>query len=307
MNPEQSYEQARAQQIARFATAPPSLVARGFGRALAPASRAAQNLIPVTALQAVLQGSHSVARWQFHQRLPRPPQGSSLEECDQHARTVERVSMALAGGVGAATGVAGGVGVAVDTSVILTLALACIERTAHCYGFGDGDHADPGATIGIFALASANTLQEKRHALRALDADPYSLAEAAARDGLERAAQRQVAKDATQITLTQLARQIGVHLGRRKAGQLIPLIGSVVGLSVNALYLRDVAQAAQHVFGLRYLIVHGENPPGRPALHAEVRRPVAPALQQESSESWASDAQGADVAQEPNGPPRTAR
>ncbi len=304
MTAEQSYELGRAQQIARFATAPPSLVARGFGRALAPASRAAQNLIPVSALQSVLQGSHSVARWQFHQRLPRPRPGETLEACDLQARNVERVSMALAGGVGAATGVAGGVGVAVDTTVILTLALACIERTAHCYGFGDGEHADPTATIGIFALASANTLQEKRHALRALDADPGSLTEAAARDGLERAAQRQVAKDATQVTLTQLARQIGVHLGRRKAGQLIPLIGSVVGLSVNALYLRDVARAAQHVFALRYLIVHGEKVTGRAALAAAVRRPAVPALPPETAGSSASAVPGAGAIPAPSGPPR---
>ncbi len=300
----QSYEHARAHEIARYAHSPPTLVARGFGRALAPASRAAQNLIPVSALRAVLQGSHSVAQWQFHQRLPRPPCGRDLEECDRYARKVERVAMALAGGVGAATGVAGGVGIAVDTTVILTLALACIERTAHCYGFGDGEHADPGLTIGIFALASANTPQEKRHALRALDADPQSLSEAAARDGLERAAQRQVAKDATQVTLTQLARQISGHLGSRKAGQLLPFIGSVVGLSVNAMYLRDVARAAQHVFALRYLLIHGSgeilNPEGR-----RLRPPAVPVPQQENAISSASSVPGAIATPEPNAPPRT--
>lgn len=302
-----SYEQTRAQEIALFATSPPTLVARGFGRALAPASRAAQNLIPVSALRSVLQGSHSVAQWQFHHRLPRPRCGQTLQECDRLARNVERASVALAGGVGAATGVAGGIGVAVDTTVILTLALACIERTAYCYGFGDGEYADPSSTIGIFALASANTPLEKRQALRALDADPESLSVAAARDGLERAAQRQMAKDATQVTLTQLAKQIGSHLGRRKAGQMIPFIGSVVGLSVNALYLRDVAKAAQHVFAMRHLLIHGEHSAWRSVSPQNLRPPAVPVLQQESAESSASDALDATAVPEPNEPPQNAR
>lgn len=256
MSGKSSYEDCRIAEIAEYAASPPTLIARGFGRALAPASKAAQAMIPVPMLRSLLRGSHSLARMQFHERLPQPEAGQDLQSCDSRARRVEKTAMALAGGIGAATGVGGAWGVALDTSLVLTLALACVERTACCYGLGDGEHADADLAIGIFALASANTVEEKKRALRALDADPESLSLAAARDGLERAVQRQVAKDTVHVSLTQLAQQLSLRLGQRKAGQLLPFIGSAVGLTVNALYLRDVARAAQQVCAMRYLIAN---------------------------------------------------
>lgn len=248
------YAQSRAEEIARWAAAPPSLVARGFGRALGPASQAARALVPPAVLRQVLEGSQRVSRLQFHHRLPRPKAGASLAECDALARRVERVAMSLGAGVGAATGVGGAWALAADIPLLLTLALATIERTACCYGMADELEADTALAIGIFALSSANTVVEKQTALRALDARPGQLWEAAVRDGLERAAQRHVAKETAQLTLAQVARQLGPMLGQRKLGQVVPVLGSVVGSSVNALYVRDVARCAQQVFALRFLL-----------------------------------------------------
>lgn len=306
MSADERYAQRRAAEIARYVQAPPSLVARGFGRALAPASRAMQVLVPVPVLQRVLEGGQQVSRWQFHQRLPQVQAGADLAECDSRARSVERVAMGLAGGLGAATGLAGGAGAAVDIPVILTLALATIDRTARCYGLAD--EADPDLSLGIFALASANTVQEKQEALRMLDADPRSLAHAAARDGLERAAQRQVAKDAAQLTLTQLARRISVHMGQRKAGQMVPVIGSLVGMSVNALYLRDIARSAQHVFALRYLLVSSAAALSRGVASAPrgIRPPDAPGSTAGTAGSLASAAAGEAVIPEGIGRPENA-
>ncbi|MEN8720954.1 MAG: EcsC family protein [Oceanococcaceae bacterium] len=306
MSDDERYAQRRAAEIARFVQAPPSLVARGFGRALAPASRALQVLVPVPVLQRVLEGGQQVSRWQFHQRLPQVQPGADLAECDRLARSVERVAMGLGGGLGAATGLAGGAGAAVDIPLILTLALATIDRTARCYGFGEDADAD--LNLGIFALASANTAQEKQEALRMLDADPRSLAYAAARDGLERAAQRQVAKDAAQLTLTQLARRISVHMGQRKAGQMVPVIGSLVGLSVNALYLRDISRSAQHVFALRYLLVSSTAALSRIVGHdpRSIRPPDASVLTAETAGSSASAAAGAAAIPEGIGRPENA-
>lgn len=292
MSDASSYEDTRIAEIARYAASPPTLISRGFGRALQPASKAAQAIVPVPMLRSLLRGSHGVARMQFHERLPQPEAGHDLQDCDRRARRVEKTAMALAGGVGAATGVGGAWGVALDTSLVLTLALACVERTVHCYGLGDVDQADPDLVIGIFALASANTIAEKKRALRALDAEPESLSFAAARDGLERAIQRQMAKDTAQVTLSQIARQLSLRLGQRKAGQLLPVIGSAVGLTVNVLYLRDVARAAQQVCALRYLIAN--RPP------VIIKRPAAPQPLAESSESLAVNDSVASATPESN-------
>jgi hypothetical protein len=162
------------------------------------------------------------------------------------------VAAGLGGSVGAVTGVGGAWGVAADIPVLLTLALGSIERTAGCYGLCVDD--EPALAMGIFAIASANTIQEKQHALRSLDVDPGELTVAAVRDGLERALQRQMAKDAVQLSVNQVARQLGSYLGQRKLAQSLPLVGAVAGSTVNAMYIHDVCTAAQHVCALRYLL-----------------------------------------------------
>lgn len=296
---EAAYAQQRAAEIARWAVTPPSWVARGFNRSLAPASRAVQALVPVALLRRVLAGSHELSRWQFHQRLPQPQAGANLRDCDRRARGVERTGMSLAAGIGAATGVGGAVGLVADVPALLTLALATIDRTARCYGESEPDpEQERSLGIGIFALASANSVAEKRQALRMLQVEPEALTLAAARDGLERAAQRQLAKDAAQVTLAQLARQLGTRLGQRKLGQALPLLGSAVGLTVNALYLRDVARAAQQVYALRYLLRGAADaPPGHGAV-AALRPPRSPLPTPESAGFSAADAAAADAAPE---------
>lgn len=246
------YAMHRAEAIAAWSQSPPGWVARGFGRALAPASRAAQTLVPLPVLQSILRGSQGVARWQFHHRLPQPEPGQNLRDCDGRARRVAKVAAGLAGGLGAVTGVGGAWGMAADIPLLLTLALGSIERTVGCYGLDVDD--PPALAMGIFALASANTVQEKQHALRSLDVDPETLTVAAVRDGLERALQRQMAKDAVQLSLTQVARQLGGYLGQRKLAQSLPLVGAVAGSTVNAMYIHDVCTAAQHICALRYLL-----------------------------------------------------
>lgn len=258
------YAIQRAETIAAWSQSPPSWVARGFGRALAPASRAAQALVPLPLLQSVLRGSQSVARWQFHQRLPQPAPGQDLQDCDGRARRIAKLAAGLAGSVGAVTGVGGAWGVAADIPLLLTLALGSIERTAGCYGLNVDD--EPALAMGIFAIASANTIQEKQLALRSLDVDPSELTVAAVRDGLERALQRQMAKDAVQLSLNQVARQLGGYLGQRKLAQSVPLVGAVAGSTVNAMYIHDVCSAAQHVCALRYLLHHSHFDEGQRAM-----------------------------------------
>ncbi|HKY52633.1 MAG TPA: EcsC family protein, partial [Candidatus Limnocylindria bacterium] len=133
--------------------------------------------------------------------------------------------------------------------------LRTIHRVALCYGEDLRDADRRRMAIGIFALASANSLEEKQVAVGALrDYHPERLDEAAWRDGVERAAERELAKEAAVFSLQNLAQRLGINLGKRKVAGVVPVLGAVIGGSVNAWYLWDVAQVSRYVFQERWLV-----------------------------------------------------
>ncbi|TDU28205.1 EcsC family protein [Panacagrimonas perspica] len=230
---------------------------------------AVQALVPEDALRAALDGVNRVAE-KFSDERPILKRAGvatlgelreqSLKVCDDLMRTEQRRAMAMGGVGGAAFGVAGAAGMVADVPALIALALRTIHRVGLCYG---EDLRQPGyrqLAIGVFALASANSLEEKQVAVAALrDFQVSSLEESAWRDGVERAAEREFAKEAAVFSLNNLASKLGINLGKRKAAGVVPIIGALVGGSVNAWYLYDVAQVSRYVFQERWLT--GAEPP----------------------------------------------
>lgn len=224
---------------------------------------AVQALIPEEALRAALDGVNRMAEKLSDERsiLKRAEVESlgqlrltGLDICDGLMRTEQRRATAMAGVGGAAFGIAGALGMVADVPTLIALALRTIHRVGLCYGEDLRRPQHRKLAIGIFALASANSLEEKRTAVTALrDFSPAMLGSAAWRDGVERAAERELAKEAAVFSLQNLAGKLGINLGQRKAAGVFPLIGAVVGGSVNAWYLYDVAQVSRYVFQERWL------------------------------------------------------
>ncbi|MGH8530659.1 MAG: EcsC family protein [Nevskiales bacterium] len=252
------YEQRCYEELERWRSEPPGVIAQSMDRLLAPAVRAVQAMVPESAFRAALEATNRVAvRLAARERvLKRAGLGSldeirtlPLERNDELFRSVRRRALQLAAGSGVATGVAGAAGLAVDVPALLTLSLNSIHRAGYCYGY---DAAQEGLALAIFALASANTLEEKQAAWEALQSQQHA-ATAALRDGLERAAQRELGKQAAVTGLQTLARQLGLNLGRRKALGVVPILGALVGGSANAWYMYDLCAAARFAFLSRRL------------------------------------------------------
>ncbi|HUP92936.1 MAG TPA: EcsC family protein [Solimonas sp.] len=255
------YELEQLRAIRRWEAEIPGWGTRLLAKPGGAAAKAVQALVPVSALRAALQGLNGMAlRMRGHKVILRRAKVDSLEalralpleRCDAVALGEMKRAMAIAGGSGAVFGLAGALGLVADVPTLLTLGLRAVHRTALSYGEDLGGPQGQRLAIGIFALASANSMDEKQAALRALRGDGEIL-DAAWRDGVERVAEREMAKEAAVFSLQTLASRIGLQLGRRKAAGVIPVVGAAVGASVNAWYLRDLSQAARLVFQERWL------------------------------------------------------
>lgn len=253
------YVWARRAEIEHWLAAPPDWGTRVMSRPGQVAAKAAQRLVPVAVLRASLRaldraagrfsGPRDVLQWAGVERIE-DIAAFELQRCDELAHRVERRAMALGGGGGAAFGIGGAAGMVADVPTLLALALRTIHRNAYCYG--EDWQGEGGLSIGVFALASANSFDEKQLAWEALRSD-RELLDAAWRDGVERVAERELAKDAAQFSLKTLSGRIGLHLGKRKAAGVVPVIGAVIGGVVNAGYIRDIARVARYVLQDRWM------------------------------------------------------
>ncbi|WP_293392163.1 EcsC family protein [Nevskia sp.] len=255
------YEVDQLKRISAWRDAPPDQLTRFFDRALSPATQVAQKAIPADWLRSALNGvQHGSARLANRRALLRKAGVSTLDElheadledCDQHAGQVGRRGAALAGGTGALFGVVGAAGMVADVPTLLVQAFRVIHRIGLCYGEDCADAELKHLPVAIFALASASSLDEKQAALQVLERDAEADS-AAIREGLERAAERELAKEAAVYSISNLAQAITRRLGLAKAGGTLPLLGALVGGAVNAWFLNEVATAARTAFQLRWL------------------------------------------------------
>ncbi|MES2682407.1 MAG: EcsC family protein [Pseudomonadota bacterium] len=245
---------------------------RGLPVVNVPALARLRKALPETAAQRTLAAAYTTSvRLSQRRAMLRQAGVESLDaqgarplaECDALAKKLSRQSGWLAGGSGAALGVAGAAGLVADAPALLLIALRALVRIGYCYG----EQPSPALTAALFALASADTESEKRlawqaaltapagqNATPAIDGD---LHDAALRDGLERAAEREFAKQALTGSLQKLASTLVQRLGMKKAAGMLPLVGALVGGAVNIRFVYLMCEAARMAFAARRLLADG--------------------------------------------------
>ena len=255
------YEHKVLKEIHAWQAEPPGWGTRLLAKPGRKVAEVVQVLVPTAALRAALSGADKLGRKLSDERslLQRAGVASlaelrdgPLEACDHLSRSVARRASVIGGATGAVFGIAGAAGLVADVPTLLTIAMRTIHRIGFCYGDHPAPEHERALAVGVFALVSANSADEKLAALDALHGGG-PLLDSAWRDGVERVAERELAKDATVFSLQNLARAIGLNLGKRKVAGTIPVVGAAVGAAVNAGYLADVAQTARYVFQERWL------------------------------------------------------
>lgn len=255
------YEREVLAELRAWQAEPPSWGTRLLAKPGSKVAEVVKTVVPTAALRSALKGAERLGRRLADDRSILKRAGVAdlaalralpLETLDGLATSVSRRALVLGGATGALFGVAGAAGLVADVPTLLTLAMRTIHRTGLCYGEKPASGDERRLVLGIFALVSANSADEKALAVAALQSGA-AMADAASRDGIERITERELAKDATIYSLQNLARAIGLNLGKRKIAGSVPVVGAAVGAAVNAWYLSDVARVARYTFQERWL------------------------------------------------------
>ena len=244
---------------------------RGLPRINVPVLSRLRQAVPAAAAQRTLAAAYaSSVRLSQPRAVLRQAGVQSLDDlraaplaaCDALAQQIAQRSGWLAGSSGAALGIAGAAGLVADAPTLLLIALRTLIRIGYCYG----EQPSPALVTALFALASADSDEEKRLAWQAAltaaaggqpQGNDIIDGDAAVRDGLERAAEREFAKQALTGSLQKLAGTLAQRLGMRKAAGLLPVVGALVGGAVNIRFVYLLAEAARMAFNARRLLADG--------------------------------------------------
>lgn len=261
------HEKVQVDAIEKWKKEEPGVVSQTFGFAIEPLSWLVNKVVPEKAVRGALDFSNAMALWLADTGdVVRDGGVSSLGELrnknlelsDKLADEVHNWAIGLAVVGGAGTGIFGLPGVAADVPFIITLALRTIHKIGVCYGYECSSELDKKFVLGVISASSANSISEKVGALTALRSVEVTLAKVTWKKMAERAAEKQLSKEAALLTIKNLTKQLGVNITKRKALASIPFIGAAVGGSVNGWYIKEVGWAARRAFQERWLIENGK-------------------------------------------------
>jgi hypothetical protein len=213
MSPLDEYEHQQLALIRAWRGLEPGFATRSIGKASSRLASVAEKMVPTLALRIALDAAHAAAVRLSDRRSILKHAGVAdiedlryveLQACDRLAGRVGRRATLFAGSSGALFGVVGALGLAADLPTLLTLSFRTIHRIGLCYGEELAAPERRRLPVAVFALAAANTMEEKLEALNAIDAVAEVADGHAAVEGVNRAAQRQLAKDGVAFSLNTL-------------------------------------------------------------------------------------------------------
>lgn len=261
------YEINEFNEIIKWQNEEPSVVRKLIGTALKPVTWTINKIIPTKAIQGALTASDYLAsaltdskdiKRDGNVKEIKELRHKDLELSDRLANNVHNWANGIAVLEGGTTGATGLPGMIVDIPTLITMGLRVIHKIGLCYGYECKTYQDKQFIYGIISAAGANTVEEKTIAVTTLQTINVTIAKTTWKKIAEKAAQDKASKEAFIIAIRQLAKQLGINLTKRKALQAIPVVGGLVGASMNLSYINDIAWAARRSFQERWLMENGK-------------------------------------------------
>ncbi|WP_291432217.1 EcsC family protein [Deinococcus sp.] len=176
-----------------------------------------------------------------------------LEARDQLARKSANIHITVATAEGAALGAGGIATTLVDIPAFVALSLRAIADIALIYGYDPRKDEERHYLFTVLAIslsAGAKAKQEVMLTLKALEKE--------FRRGTWKGANEIIAKFVGReaFDLKKFAKRLGIELTKRKAAQIVPVVGAAVGGAMNGTMLYQITETAQMVYRRRWLADH---------------------------------------------------
>lgn len=258
------YEKVQVAAIRAWKNKKPGVVSRGIDFVTYPAIWLIQKTIPSTAIERILNAANLLANeiTDIGDILEdggvckvSDLKNKNLELSDEIANRIHNWAIGLAAAEGGVTGTAGIIGLAADIPAIITFALRTIHKVGLCYGYECHSEMDKNFALAILSASGANSMSEKVGAMTTLSSIKVTIAKQTWKKMMSgTTTTRQLSKEGGMIAAKTLAKQLSINITKRKALQVIPVVGAGIGASVNGWYIKDVGWAARRVFQERWLI-----------------------------------------------------
>jgi hypothetical protein len=221
---------------------------RGAERLTAPIGGALARIVPPAVVRAALRQADSIAGL----TVPREITSHSTDDidaCDAAALRVQAWAQGSNAVTGGLSGWFGAIGVTADIPSTIGFAARTVRATGAAYGFLSNSEEERAFRLMVLEVATTSAQKGRAETLESLNILARHLSTPEGRMILEKGGGW-----VSEKIVERIARQLGISLAQRKAGQAVPLVGGVVAAVVNASFQADVARAARYAYRQRWLM-----------------------------------------------------
>ncbi len=222
----------------------PSRLGRGIERLTNPFAKAIAAVVPAWLMERVVRGIDSAASAPQLTRFDHDI--TDLAACRRAAKRVETRAQAINGASGMAAGFGGALTMGADIPATIAVAVRTIRDTGLAYGFDGAGKAEQLFRMQILELAALNEPAQRQTAIAGIEA-------AIGPDGDLVAVDPDRHGSLVDQAVERVSRAIAFASFRKRAGMIMPVVGSAVGGIVNASFQSDVSRAARFAFQERRL------------------------------------------------------
>jgi hypothetical protein len=260
-----AYLENAKREIAQWESQGPGFLTHVGDFMLLPAEQATRALIPASvqdavakAIENVLSGLSAATHLISGEETIRAKvarayseHGDGLKAADAIAKHYWNRNLVYALGEGGATGAIGLVGLAADVPALLTVSLRLIRQIGICYAYDMKSDAEQEYLMHVLRVGSTSNLKTKIEFLAGLKHIEQILIKTSWKMMSEDLARKEISRLSLVTAVRQCAHRVGIQLTKRKALQLVPVIGALIGASFNALFVNDIGRAAYMVYRRR--------------------------------------------------------
>ena len=182
-----------------------------------------------------------------------PSLSQELQAADENARGFWNKHIAFAAAEGGATGARGFAGLAADIPALFSILLREIQEIGTCYGYDVTTKWEREYVLQVLRAGFASNVKAKVAFIMSLKEFEQILIKVAWKKMAGDLATKQLTKHSLLAALRQFAKTLGIQLTKRKALQMIPIIGALVGASMNGTLANDIGKAAYMSYRRRWI------------------------------------------------------